>query len=622
MAKKQHSHIVKAKGSEALAQITDSLRENGYITLTPQVIKDEKPKIPTWEDTISQQLSCSEPGEGSEGRKQAGMLFVSSGTEMPTPDNIGSKGLGYMQWGAGDKLPNIIALFTKMSPYTAAGWEFNTNIVAGLGPYPMYRYSQYVGGNITVKEIPYSTAGKLLKGMRLDILRKLVNLDQPEAASDGSTAGNGSATDFSVGGGSAAANVKEQMRKALQEELAAIDADYKEWERTNVEVNDFMLRNNIFKTFLNLGGDFTLLYNAFAELLLNQQAIDPETGKAVNSTHWKPKVVGIRWRSCFTTRVERMDEENKINFAYLSNRWLDSQYVTTQTVNENEMSAMPMLDEQAPTEDLDRRVREARQKRVNTKDRPTRFMMHLRYPSEGNPYYSVAPWHSVFGGDIYEYAVTMISDRLTRKKNSNVIGRIIYIHNEYLQQIANQRTEEELRKRQAKRSPNTADRSSIFETKNKAVQNEMFAQINEWLSNRDNSGQSLMAYLFRDTNGNMVESFKVVEIESASKNTADANQKELAEISSIIFFAMGLDSRLIGNTPGSEANSSGTDMRERYLLKQLQKSPIQQLLLKPLEVTAQFNKWDPGHLVFRIRREVLTTLDASKTGIAEQNPTE
>ena len=609
MAKKKPSYIVTAKGSEALAKVTDSLRDSGYCMLIPKVIKGEKPKIPTWEDTISQQLSCTEPGGGSEGRKQAGMLFVSSGTEMPVSDKIGTKGLGYMQWGAGDKLPNIVALFTKISPYTAAGWEFNTNIVAGLGPQPMYRYSQYVSGNVTIKEIPYTTAGTLLKGMRLDILRQLANLDQSTTVTEGS-----------VGSGTTAA--KEEMRKALKEELATLDADYAEWQRVNGEVNDFMLRNNIFKTFLNLGGDFTLLYNAFVELQLNQKAIDADTGKAVNSTHWQPKVVGIRWRSCFTTRVERMDKENRINFAYLSNRWLDSQHVTTQVLDEKEMSALPLLNEQSPTEDLNRRVREARQKRVNASARPTRFMMHLRYPSEGNPYYSVAPWHSVFGGDIYEYAVTMISDRLTRKKNSNVIGRIIYIHNEYLQQIANQRTEEELRKRQAKRSPNTADRSSIFETKIKDVQNEMFAQINEWLSNRDNSGQSLMAYLFRDTNGNMVESFKVVEIESASKNTADANQKELAEISSIIFFAMGLDSRLIGNTPGSDTHTSGTDMRERYLLKQLQKSPIQQLLLKPFEVAAQFNQWDPKHLVFRIRREVLTTLDASKTGIAEQNPAE
>ena len=588
-------NIIRVQGADGYRQVAEKLHDGGYCVLMPKAVTggSEEPALPRWEDTISQQLTCMEGGTGSEARRQAGILFVSSGSEMPVSDKLGTKGLGYMQWGAGDKLPNVIALFTKMLPYPAAGWEFNTNIVAGLGPQPMYRYSQYVGGNLTTKEIPYSTAGTLLKGMKLDILHQLNNIDPSDSHA-------------------------ELFRNELMGRLNEIEAAYKEWERTNEEVKDFILRNNTYTTFFNLAGDFTLLYNAFAELQLNQQSVDPDTGKAVNSTNWKPKVVGIKWRSCFTTRVERMDGEGRINFAYLSNRWLDTKYVTTELLDDKEMSALPLVSEQSPVDDVRRSVREARQKRVNVKDRPTRFMMHLRYPSEGNPYYSVAPWHSIFGGDIYEYAATMISDRLTRKKHSSVIGRIIYIHNDYIQQIANSRTEEEIRKLQTKRGNSNVNRSDVFATKIKEVQTAMFTEINTWLSNRNNSGQSLLAYMFRDTNGNMVESFKVVEIESASKNTADANQKELAEISSIIFFAMGLDSRLVGNTPGSDTGTSGTDMRERYMLKMLQKSPIQKLLLQPFDVAAKFNEWDPEHLVFRIPREVLTTLDANKTGIAEQ----
>ena len=45
-------------------------------------------------------------------------------------------------------------------------------------------------------------------------------------------------------------------------------------------------------------------------------------------------------------------------------------------------------------------------------------------------------------------------------------------------------------------------------------------------------------------------------------------------------------------------------------------SPTQQIVLKPLEVLSRFNEWDT-HLVWRIKREVLTTLDRSKTGITE-----
>ena len=91
----------------------------------------------------------------------------------------------------------------------------------------------------------------------------------------------------------------------------------------------------------------------------------------------------------------------------------------------------------------------------------------------------------------------------------------------------------------------------------------------------------------------------------------------IISISSIIFFAMGLDSKLIGNTPGDATSSGGTDLRERFLVKQIQFAPLQQLMLRPLEVISKFNGWDP-HLVWQIDREVLTTLDNSKTGVTMQ----
>ena len=146
---------------------------------------------------------------------------------------------------------------------------------------------------------------------------------------------------------------------------------------------------------------------------------------------------------------------------------------------------------------------------------------------------------------------------------------------------------------------------------------ELRDQINKFLEDRNNMGKPLVAYTFTGQDGKVYESWKIVEIESTNKGTVEANQKELAEISSIVFFAFGLDSRLVGNTPGDVKSTGGTDMRERYLLKQVQMSPMQQLLLTPLYVLKYFNHLDP-HLEWEIPREVLTTLDNSKTGITEQ----
>jgi len=46
-------------------------------------------------------------------------------------------------------------------------------------------------------------------------------------------------------------------------------------------------------------------------------------------------------------------------------------------------------------------------------------------------------------------------------------------------------------------------------------------------------------------------------------------------------------------------------------------APTQKIMLKSLEVASRFNEWDK-HLVWRINREVLTTLDSSKTGITQK----
>ena len=110
-----------------------------------------------------------------------------------------------------------------------------------------------------------------------------------------------------------------------------------------------------------------------------------------------------------------------------------------------------------------------------------------------------------------------------------------------------------------------------------------------------------------------------MEIAANNKSSADANEKETAEISSVVFMAMGLDARLLGSSPLSLVGSNGgTDIRERYLLRLILKSPTQNIMLKTLDVVSSFNKWDK-HLVWQIQREVMTTLDNSKSGITSQS---
>ena len=558
----------KVTNLQQLQQRSEELKDAGYVAVRPDAftpLKNGGGKVFSWNDYVHSMLlttagmsASGGDASGSAARQQVSTIFASSGGEnMGKPKDVGTEGLGFMEWGMANRLPNLIWLLSRMSPFTAAGVDYIKKILVGRGPAPKYHYTQYVGGNITEKYIPYESAGVLLRGQIADLKAK----DEEDS---------------------------EEM-KSLKEAL-------RKWEETNAQLRDFLENNDLMQTYLDLAGDMALMSQCFVELQLNQRLLD-ENGNAVPTAQWTPKVIGLKHRSIFTTRLERMDENYRINYAYVSNQWLDpTQYVGVQKEEDRKIAAIPYLPTTSAVKDLQRKIREARQKNVSRKKRPTRFIMSPR--DFGGPYYADALWHSIFAGSIFEYAFTIVDDRLTRKRNSNIIGRVIYIHQDYISRLYQQQGEQK--------------KKTIGE-----IQNEIFTSINTWLSNPDNAGQALISSAFTGSDGKEHKAWEIVEIETKANDQANADKTELQEISSIIFFAMGLDAKLIGNTPGDTASSGGTDLRERFLVKQIQFAPLQQLMIRPLEVLSRFNDWDE-HLVWQIDREVLTTLDNSKTGVAKQ----
>lgn len=576
-----------------LQQRSEELQSQGYEAVLPGafcVPKQGGSSVCSWGDYVHQKLTASATMTGAEGnaaKREISTVFGSSGGEnKAVPQDVGTPELGFMEWGVGNRLPNLVYLLSKMSPFPAAGVDFVKKILVGRGPSPKYHYTQYVGGNITEKYISFTSAGTLLRGQIADLKAKEKQLSQ----SNDQFSQSPNQTSQSDNQLSQSANNSESENS---EEMKSLKAALAEWERTKKELQEFIENNDLMRTYLEMAGDMSLMSQCFCELQLNQLQLDSE-GRPVPTSQWNPKIVGIKPRSVFITRLERMDSQYRINYAYMSNQWLDS----TQTLTEADrrIAAVPYLAADTAVADLNRHVREARQQRVSRKNRPTRFIMSPR--DFGGPYYADAMWHSIFAGSIFEYAFTIIDDRLTRKRNSNIIGRVIYIHQEYLKQLYTQQGENK-----SKTIPQ--------------IQQEVFTDINRWLSNPDNAGQALISSVFTGLDGKEHKAWEIVEIESKANSQAQAEKTELQEISSIIFFAMGLDSKLIGNTPGDATSSGGTDLRERFLVKQIQFAPLQQLMLRPLEVISKFNKWDP-HLVWQIDREVLTTLDNSKTGVTMQ----
>jgi hypothetical protein len=477
----------------------------------------------------------------------------------------------------------------------------------------MYSYTQYVGGNLSHKTISYDSAGTLLKGWKIDILRQLNDLDRQEreaavpaaspAGASNSVSGRSTTattpgtvtTNDRVLGGTASEPVSD-YRQALLDRLAEIESDLATWERTNAELKTFLQNNNLLQTFQQLNADM-LLYNiCFPEIELQQTYIDPDTNHDVKTYKWNPKAVALRWRNAKTARLGQMNKENKIDYTYVSNIWLDDPAAVPDASPSGKVDAIRALSSQSAAADLERIARETRLANVHRNRRPTHFSCPVVYNQYGHPYYPVPAWYSVFSGDVYTYASLLVSDRKKRRDNANVIGRILYLNDEYVQRMYMQRqiTDEQ--------------------EKMKFFNEQIIAPINRFLQNRDNSGKPMLAYTFTGADGKEYKSWEIVEIQEASKSTAEANKEELAEISSIILFAWGVDSQLIGNTPGTTTRSGGTDLRERYLLKQIQMTSMQKLVVAVLDVVKKINRWD-SHLVWDVERQVMTTLDRSKTGI-------
>lgn len=590
---------ITAKGTEQFAQIQKQLLDEGYAVAPNHYTHDDSHIGTDYAAFINSQLACGNDANDA-GRNRhfraLPMLMQSSGAEVPVA-NAGTDGLGYITWGAMNKIPNVVALLTTMLPYTAAGWKFNTDLLAGTGPQPMYHYVRYQnGGTVIENEVPYANADVLLNGFIRDLQREKAQLMANGATDEDENL-------FPLPGDEQQPSFADGLIDSIDEQIKQYQADLERWKKDAPAIKEFCENTGNPLTFLQLSEDENLLGICFPELDINQQSYDDESHSL--QPVWQPHVQAIRYRPAHICRLERMDDDGRINYVYLCNRFYDDPTVVKKNGDET-ISALPALTYQTPLADLKRYVRDDRQKAPA--ERRTRFILPCFYPTSGRPYYPVQPWHSIFTGDVYEYAATLISDRYTRKRNANVIGRVIYIHNDYLNALYNEQT--------LYAQQNRAKGKTV-QVKTKAqLRDELFTQINNWLNHRDNAGQSLVAFTFTGSDGKDHDSFKIVEIESASKNNAEAQQTELLEISSIIFFAMGLDSTLIGNTPGSVGKNSGTDMRTRYQMKQLQMTPTQKLVLRPWEIAAQFNNWDP-HLRWTIKREAITTLDNSKTGLTD-----
>lgn len=506
-------------------------------------------------------------------------------------NEIGTPNKGYIKYGTLDRLPLDIYRAAKALPYTAEGLRFLTDITVGRGPALMYPDI-----DDDEKLIPYERAGAKLK-KRIAQLRALIKEQNAANAAVEETSNTAKPTNWSYTPEKVEYRVKKEPAPknrwdsddsyanvgTLQDELQTLVEDLKIWDKTNTEWTEFKKHNNLRRHWQECCEDLHHLDICYPTIGLEQ-------GKP---TSWQPKITKVGIIPGVCARMEEMDDRLRINYIYYSELF---RHKNTVQPTSAQIVAYPTLSIYSRYDDLQAQV--DKNQRTKPADRPLWFCCPTSYSNGFSAYYPVPAWWSIFSSLVYKYATTLIFDKAVARQNSTMWGKLIFINMNYLQEYFAQVGAETLEDK-------------------KKVRIELVQKINKFLRDRSNNGKTCTLDSFIGNDGKtLINALEIVDV--PVKSSADTKD-ELEEISSIIFFALGLDPRLVGAVPGKgQTSSSGTQSRELYLIKQIGVSPLQQQYEDFWRFVFDWNGWDPK-AVMTIRKQVLSTLDRSKTGVVDMD---
>lgn len=528
---------------------------------------------------------------------------------------LGTPKLGYIRYGKSDRLPLHIYRATQAQPYSATALRFNTDLVTGKGVQLVYEAVEYKNGKVEVVTMPYEHAGMWLEGK----IGELKTLSPDPSPVEGEGSGywdkmgwpDGKASETGADGylrskglgpdGNASGTVVEKVEYRVaapppspkpsegvkHEELGTVDyqlkrlyEDYDAWVDTMKELEEF--RKN------------TALDKIYQECMADDQRLDIFCMVATLSQgrrgSWDAKVQKLEYKPMTCVRLEEMDDNMRINYVYYSDRWM---YDSNEVWRPRDLVAFPLL----KADDMENELRayvEANQK-TKVSERQLHFAVTGQYPCGFSRYYPQPAWWSIFSSLVFQYVSTMMYDKAIAKQNATMWGKLIYINNNYLQQYF-------------------ADAGATTTEQKKELRDKLVQSINDFLKRRQNNGKTctLDSFIAPGTN-TVIKSIEIVDVPQPSSST---QKEDLEELANLIFWAFGIHTSMIASF-GKNPLNGGTAQREMFLLKQVMMSPRQRRFTDIVERVFRFNGWDK-HLKCRIGREVLSTLDNSKTGIVEE----
>ena len=285
--------------------------------------------------------------------------------------------------------------------------------------------------------------------------------------------------------------------------------------------------------------------------------------------------------ACFC-RLSKADKKGRIKYVYYAN-W---QYGTPAA---SDIERIPLLSETDPFGDL--AVRMGREPgadgvtRARTSQR--KFAILLRFPTVGCQYYPTPYFAAMFRGGSYFEKRLISAAKVAKVRNHSSVKYQVEIERGYWQKII-------------------AEERITDPVKVKARIKKEKENIRDFVAGVHNSGKAWITGYYIDPSGHEVRDIRVHNIEGSKEGGDYADDINVA--ANTLCYADNTHPNLVGAVPGkSQNNNSGSDKRELFTMKQALEGAFHDLLLRPVELVCEYNRWDGIHPT--VPMIMLTTLD-------------
>lgn len=343
------------------------------------------------------------------------------------------------------------------------------------------------------------------------------------------------------------------------------------------EIYDFFQDNNLNLFWLESLSDMHAFFNIFPEIILSKDYT---------------KITSLRAKEAAFSRWQSMDKTaGRILKHYYCGKWDDSP-------TELDVTETDVLDKYNPLRDLQQRI----EKRGSV---PYRFIVPVTFPTPGRSYYQRSYWWSIFLSGWYDFLMSIPKFKKALMKNQLGAKYIIYLSAKYWKYLFQAEGIDE------------NDKEAVL-----ARKQQEHAAFQSFLTSEENAGKGLIALkeMVNSAGGSSEEKLiEIVEIPNPMKGGEYIADSQ--EASANISYAMQVHQPLIGNPPKDSGSMSGSDARERFMMKVGLMTPFRDQILQVLHLIRRFNNWGDD-VVFRVPDFEFTKLDENKTGkeTKVQNP--